>query len=276
MTTPRLAAVAHARSFLFVPANRPERLPKALDAGADAVIVDLEDAVPATEKDAAREALATQAALLHSATTPVLIRLNDSDADLQWFAQSGLRVDAIMWPKASAPEALRGVVDAIGPVGLVPLIESVSGYLNLGAIAAVPGVTRLALGHIDFMADSGISCSDDERELDPLRFALSLHSRAQQLPPPIDGVTVAVKDTQRLNLDTQRALRFGFGGKLCIHPAQVAGVHAAMRPSDAEMDWAQRVLAADRNSDGAAVQVDGQMVDRPVVLRAQTLLQRAG
>ena len=79
-----------------------------------------------------------------------------------------------------------------------------------------------------------------------------------------------------MNLDTQRALRFGFGGKLCIHPAQVAGVHAAMRPSDAEMDWAQRVLAADRNSDGAAVQVDGQMVDRPVVLRAQTLLQRAG
>lgn len=269
-------ALASARSFLFVPANRPERFEKALAAGADAVIVDLEDAVPATEKEQARQSLIAQRELLNASTTPVVVRVNASLDELAWLRQCGVQAAAVMWPKASTAAELQAVVAAASPIAVIPLIESVQGYLNLSEIAAVAGVLRLSLGHIDFMADSGISCSDDERELDPLRFALCMHSRAHQLPAPIDGVTVAVKDPARLASDVQRALRFGFGGKLCIHPAQVDGTHTAMRPSEADLDWAKRVIAADRDGQGAAVQVDGQMVDRPVVLRAQSLLQRAG
>lgn len=271
-----LSALQTARSFLFVPGNRPDRFDKAARAGADAIIIDLEDAVPPAEKAAAQQALVAANPWLATRHAPVVIRLNDCAEDLQWLQRSTLNIDAVMWPKAASAAGVQAVVQALGPLGVIPLIESVAGCLQLAEIAAVPGVTRLALGHLDFMADSGIRCSDDERELDPLRFALCLHSRANQLPAPIDGVTVAVKDSAQLTHDVQRALRFGFGGKLCIHPAQVEGVHHSLRPSDADIAWAQRVLAAQANANGAAVQVDGQMVDRPVMLRAQALMARLG
>jgi citrate lyase subunit beta/citryl-CoA lyase len=145
----------------------------------------------------------------------------------------------------------------------------------LAEIAHAPGVLRLVVGHIDFMADTGIRCSDDERELDALRFAVAMQTRANRLAPAIDGVTLAIGDTLRLQTDVQRALNFGFGGKLCIHPRQVPVVHAAMAPSEAELDRARRVVAADEASGGAAVQLDGRMVDLPVVLQARRTLARA-
>ena len=134
---------------------------------------------------------------------------------------------------------------------------------------------RLVVGHIDFMADTGLQCSDDERELIPLRFAVAMATRLGALAPAVDGVTVGIDDDERLREDTRRALRFGFGAKLCIHPRQVAIVHEAMMPSAAELRWAERVIAADAAARGAAVQLDGRMVDLPVVLQARRTLARA-
>jgi citrate lyase subunit beta / citryl-CoA lyase len=272
-------AVAQARSLLFVPGNRPERFQKAAQSGADAIILDLEDAVPPAEKVSARDAIRQQWPQLLALDVPLVVRVNAADSaawpqDLA--ALAGLqRLAAVMVPKAESAEALRQAHEALSGVAVLPLVESAAGYDALHHIAAAPGVLRLALGHIDFMADTGLQCSDDERELAPLRFAMAMASRLQRLAPAIDGVTVAIDDADALREDTQRALRFGFGAKLCIHPRQVAGVHEAMAPSAEELDWARRVVAADAASGGAAVQLDGRMVDAPVVLRAQRLLARA-
>ena len=272
-------AVAEARSLLFVPGNRPERFQKAAQSGADAIILDLEDAVPLTEKAAAREAVRQQWPQLLTLNVPLVVRVNAVDS-AAWpqdrAALAGLqRLAAVMVPKAESADALQQAHEALSGVAVLPLVESAAGYDALPRIAAAPGVLRLALGHIDFMADTGMQCSDDERELAPLRFAIAMATRLQRLAPAIDGVTVTIDDAEVLREDTQRALRFGFGAKLCIHPRQVAVVHEAMAPSAAELDWAQRVLAADTASGGAAVQLDGRMVDAPVVLRARRLLAQA-
>ena len=131
------------------------------------------------------------------------------------------------------------------------------------------------IGHIDFMADTGIQCSAGEPELASLRFAVAMATRLNRLAPAVDGVTVAIDDEAKLREDTARALRFGFGAKLCIHPRQVAIVHDVMAPSADDIDWAQRVIAADAAAGGAATQVDGRMVDLPVVLQARRTLARA-
>ncbi len=273
-------ALAQARSLLFVPGNRPERFLKAAQSGADAVVLDLEDAVPLAQKDAARDAIGQQWAQLLALQVPLVVRINAADsaawpADLAALARLP-QLAAVMVPKAESAETLRQAHHALAGVALLPLIESAAGYDALAPIAAAPGVLRLVLGHIDFMADTGLQCSDDERELAPLRFAIAMATRRQRLAPAIDGVTVAIDDAQRLREDTQRALRFGFGAKLCIHPRQVAGVHEALAPSAAELDWARRVVAADAAAAGAAVQLDGRMVDAPVVLQARRVLARAG
>ncbi|MEJ8850037.1 CoA ester lyase [Variovorax rhizosphaerae] len=269
-----------ARSFLFVPANRPERFEKALKSGADVVILDLEDAVPTQDKSTAREAIAEHWPRIASHDVAVVIRMNAEgspawDADIELAGQlPGLA--AIMVPKAEAPATLQILEERLPGLQVLPLIESAAGLENLKAIAKMPNVLRLVVGHIDFMADTGITCSEDERELDPLRFAVSMASRGASLAPPVDGVTVQTGDAQRLRADTHRGKRFGFAGKLCIHPQQVAGVHAALAPSDEEVSWARRVVEADASSNGAAVQLDGRMVDLPVVLQARRTLAMVG
>jgi citrate lyase subunit beta / citryl-CoA lyase len=275
------AALAHARTLLFVPGNRPERFQKAITSGADGVVLDLEDSVPVGAKPAARVAIAsTWAGLRDTAELPLVVRINSVEteagrADLAWLAGLPFRPDGVMLSKAESAVQLHASAEAVPDIALLPLIESAAGLLALPRIASAPGVLRLIVGHIDFMADTGIRCTDDERELDGLRFAVAMHSSANRLAQPIDGVTVAIDDDARLHADTQRALRFGFGGKLCIHPRQLAAVHAAMMPSDPEIEWARRVLAADEASGGAAIQLDGRMIDLPVVLQARQTLARA-
>lgn len=267
--------LAQARSLLFVPGNRPERFAKALVSGADAVILDLEDAVPSADKDAARAAIAAQWPALREQGVPLLLRLN-APGSADWRQDLTLLdrlpgLAGLMCPKVESPVALA----ALAPHGvpLLPLIESARGWAALAEIAAAPGVLRLVLGHIDFMADTGIACDEDESELAPLRFALAMHTRIAGLAPAVDGVTVQTGDADRLHADVLRARRYGFGAKLCIHPRQVEGVHAGLRPSEQELDWARRVVAADAAANGAAVQLDGRMVDLPVVLQARRLLE---
>jgi citrate lyase subunit beta/citryl-CoA lyase len=130
-------------------------------------------------------------------------------------------------------------------------------------------VVRLAFGAIDFQVDMGIPGEDDA--LLYFRSRLVLASRLASLPAPIDGVTVSTSDSEQLRHDTLRSRRLGFGAKLCIHPAQVETVHRVLAPTDDERAWAQRVVGAMERSGGAAVTVDGKMVDKPVLLRAQRI-----
>jgi citrate lyase subunit beta / citryl-CoA lyase len=154
---------------------------------------------------------------------------------------------------------------------VLPLIESAAGLWSARAIAEAPGVLRLAFGSIDFQVDLGIA--DDD--LLTYRAAIVLASRVAGRIAPVDGVTTSIDDAALVRRDAERARALGFGGKLCIHPAQVAIVNAAFRPTEREVAWAERVVAADAAAQGAAIAVDGRMVDRPVLLQARAILSEA-
>ncbi|MFC6307301.1 HpcH/HpaI aldolase/citrate lyase family protein [Paraburkholderia dipogonis] len=278
MTNLLMTAIREARTFLFVPGNRPERFSKAAASAADVIVLDLEDSVPPQDKEAAREAIAAALPALIEQRT-VMIRINAlrtdvGRADVAWAATHGHGV-AIMVSKADDAGDLVAALARLPRCPLMPLIESVDGYAGLDNIAQVAGVARLSLGTIDFMVDADMQCDAQETQLAPLRFATAMASRRYGLAGPVDGVTVNVSDIAHLTEDTMRALRFGFGGKLCIHPAQIGPVHAALSPSRTELDWARRVIDMDQRSGGAAVQLDGRMVDAPVVAQARRLLARA-
>ena len=275
--------LALARSFLFVPATRPERFAKALASGADAVIIDLEDAVAPGEKAQARQGLAQAwAGLAAAGRARVLVRVNAGNT--AWHGDDlnllvglvGLGVAGVVLPKAEHAAQLSHVAAVLGSACvLVPLIESVAGLDAADVLARCPQVLRLAFGNIDFQADAGLACGPDEAELTAVRLAVLLASRRAQLPSPIDGVTADTQDAAQLARDLLRSRSGGFGAKLCIHPSQVAAVNAAFTPGPAEIDWARRVLAASDAAGGAVVSLDGRMVDAPVLLLAQRTLARA-
>ena len=262
---------APARSFLFVPGDRPERFAKACAAGADAVIVDLEDAVPPSDKRAARDALAAWL----SPANPVLVRINSADSE--WFrddlALCGLPgVAGIVLPKAEREHDL-ATIAAAGASTILPLIESARGLWNAVGLARSPCVQRLVFGAIDFSLDLGII--EGYEELLYFRSQLVLVSRVAGIEPPVDGVTTALDDPDLVRQDTLRGRALGFGGKLCIHPKQVATVNTAFAPTVAELAWAVRVLDAAAVSNGAAVALDGTMIDRPVIQIARQMLDEA-
>jgi citrate lyase subunit beta/citryl-CoA lyase len=259
------------RSLLFVPGNRPERFTKACDSGADAVIIDLEDAVPPTEKSQARAAVAAWL----KPERPVFLRINAGDTP--WFRDDCelarvAGVAAILLPKAERIEEIVTLSSAGAGKPVLPIIETAAGFDNIQAIARAQGVQRLVFGSIDFQLDLGIS--GDDAELLMFRSGIVLASKLAGLQAPVDGVSTAIDDAQGLAADAARSRKLGFGGKLCIHPRQVGGVNAAFSPSDEELAWARRILDAAVVAGGAAIAVDGKMVDRPVMLRAQAILDQ--
>jgi len=273
-------ALAAARSFLFVPANRPERFAKALSCGADAVIIDLEDAVAAADKAQVRAQLRDEFTQISASDRArLVVRMNaggtvweDDDLQLlQALAAHGLA--GVMLPKAESVAALRRVAAAVGSrCALLPLIETVAGLDQVDALSAGPQVLRLVFGHLDFQADLGLACASDEAELIPVRLAIVLATRRAGLAAAVDGVTLATMDSAQLQLNATRSRRAGFGAKLCIHPEQVALVNQAFAPSAAELDWARRVLAAFETAGSGVVTLDGRMVDAPVVRLAERVL----
>lgn len=262
------------RSALFVPGNRPERFAKALASGADAVIIDLEDAVAPADKAAARKHLAEF--ILWQRDVLLLVRINAAGtdehlADIELCRQHPC-VMGIMLPKAESSDQVNTVVAASGkPVW--PIIESAQGMLSIATIAACPGVQRLTFGALDLALDLGMNAGSVAAEsvFDQVRFAMLLHSRVNALEPPLDSVYPAFEDDAGLANAMRRGRDMGLGGALCIHPRQVAVVHQALAPSAAEKAWAQRVVSAAACGD-AAFKVDGQMVDTPVLERARRVL----
>jgi len=279
MSATLTSPVSHARSLLFVPATKPERFTKALESGADCIVIDLEDAVAEGSKDSAREQLAQHLPQLTPAQLArTVVRVNAigtlwhaSDIALlrEWVGQ---RV-TVMCPKSEDADALRGVAQKLGAdARIVALIESLAGLDAADALAREPQVARLAFGHLDFQLDLGMRASAEEPELAFARKALVAASRRARLPAPVDGVTTDTGNAERLAADARRARAFGFGGKLCIHPAQVAGVNEALGHTEAEQVWARRVLEEAAKHGGEAFSLDGRMVDLPVIRAAEAIV----
>lgn len=265
------------RSCLFVPGDRPERFGKALAAGADLVVLDLEDAVLPEAKPAAREHVRT---FLRGGARAA-VRVNGSGTP--WHEEDvGLlsepSVAAVMLPKAEDAETLARFAASV-PEGckVIPLVESALGIWNALELARVAKVAQLAFGSVDFQLDAGIVGDDDDFEaLLYARSRLVLASAAAGIAAPIDGVTVALDAEGILERDVARARKLGFGGKLCIHPRQIAGVHAGFAPSETELAHARRIVAAaDAAGANGAIRLDGKLIDRPVAERARALLAQA-
>lgn len=260
-----------ARSWLFVPASRPERIAKARNSGAHAVIVDLEDAVPPDDKPAARAAAAAALA----AGAPLLVRINA--AGTPWFEDDVRMVAAasgiagIVLPKAEDPATLDHIAAALPGLVVMPLIETARGLADAQRLACHASTGRLLFGSLDFCLDLGLDAAGED-DLLYFRSRLVLASRLAGRPPPVDGVTTTIDDAEALAADVARARRQGFGGKLCIHPVQIAAVNGGFAPAAGTVAWARRVVAAADREGGGAVVLDGCMVDRPVVERARRVL----
>ncbi len=286
MTTPRL--------FLFAPANVARRAEGAMAAAADAAILDLEDAVPPNEKSAARDALAALLATprvgaarryvrVNAATTPLCL------ADLHAALAAG--AEGIVLPKADNAEELsafawsfRQLCGTLGrdpaSIEILPIVETARGLVN---IAQLPwracGITRVALGTVDLLADLGTGAADADAAILHAQRLCVAGSRAAGLAAPIDGVHLDVKDAAGAEAAMRASLAIGFGGKLAIHPAQIPPLRAGLIPPAAELEWAREVdaaYAAAQASGSGAIIVRGKLVDEPVAKRARDLIAMAG
>lgn len=276
------------RSLLFVPADDAPRLAKVTTRGADAVILDLEDAVAMDRKAPARQSLATAIPMLADAECPAIVRINsrwrDVVEDLNAAVRPGL--SAIMAPKVEDGARLSVIGEMIGELaaergmtetpGLIALVESPAGLMRIEAIAATPGVIGLALGSEDFSLALGVPPSPASLDLPCRNLALAAAVREQMaIGLPVSIATIRDEAAWTNGIAAARAI--GMTGALCIHPAQVAPVNAGFAPSAAEIEQARRVIAAWDNAAGASViTVNGRMIDLPVVLAARTTISRSG
>jgi citrate lyase subunit beta/citryl-CoA lyase len=262
-------------TYLFVPGNRPDRYDKALASSAGAIIVDFEDAVSPADKALARTSFAAWYGTSAFAPERVVVRINAEgtawfDDDLAVIAQTGAY--GIVLPKTESGAQIGRAASALSANGFViALVETAKGIIAVDELAATPRLQRIAFGTLDYALD--LDLTGDERGFVYPACRIALASRAAGIAPPIAGVTPEIGDEQRLLADLNFARGCGFGAKLCIHPKQVEAIHAAMRPSEAEIAWAKRVAVVAESGSGV-VQVDGKMVDRPVIAKAQRILAR--
>ena len=278
------------RSFLFAPGNHARRVETALSLDADAVILDLEDAVATAAKRATRDAVI--AALPRPRRALLYVRVNAVDTefcygDLVAIVHPGL--DGVILPKVESAAGLatadwllaqlereRGL--APRSIDLVPIIETARGLNQVDAIlAAGTRVKRVAFGAGDFTLDVNMAWSRGEAELAYARAKIATASRAAGIEAPFDTVWVDLADEEGLEASARTALGFGFQGKMCIHPNQIEVVNRVFTPSEAEIAFAERVVAAFARAEAegsAAIQLDGKFIDYPILYRAQRVLEK--
>lgn len=285
------------RSMLFVPGDQPRKVEKALhEVPADAVILDLEDAVAIDFKPATRSPVAQAVAAPRAASVPRrFVRVNGAATpwffgDLDAVVQPGL--DGIVVPKTASAEQVyvagmyvahlereRGI--APGTIELMPLIESVEGALAVREICTRgrPRVRRIGFGATDYTTDAGVTWTEGESELLVVLTQMVLCSREAGLEPPIDTVYPHFRDREGYEVRCRRSKALGFGGRMCIHPDQVEPANRLYLPSGDEVAWAEEVVAAFEEAESrgvAALAVRGQLVDYAFVVRARQILRQAG
>jgi len=256
---------------LFVPGNRPDRFAKAAMSGTSAIIIDFEDAVAEQDKDQARAA--TIARSVMKGTT--LVRINAATTP---FFQDDLNAlkqnppDGILIAKAETRKDLHDVQAVLGSsMSVIPLIESARGLANLPDILQADNISSVAFGSLDFALDIG--CEHVWDALLLARCEIVLRCRLADIAPPVDGVTTAIDNPELIEYDARRARDIGFGGKLAIHPKQIAPIRGAFSFTQDDIAWATRVISALEGS--GAQQIDGKMIDRPVIARAQRILAQS-
>lgn len=268
--------IAGLRSLLFAPGDDPRKLRKALTSEADAVVADLEDAVAPAGKDAARATVAEVFAEVPAGGLR-FVRVNAPETGLlaaDLVALDSIRHDGIMLPKATT--ASLGALDRGGPP-IIALIETAAGIRDGYDIAAHPRVAALMLGGADLAAEANLELRADGQELLLARSTLVFASTAARIRAPFDVVHLDVRDAQAQRREAELARSLGFGGKACVHPAQLEGVHAVFTPDADEAAHARDVVAAYDNAmerGDAVALLDGKLVDLPIVLRARSVLAR--
>jgi citrate lyase subunit beta/citryl-CoA lyase len=278
------------RSFLFAPGNHARRVEKALSLDADAVILDLEDAVATAEKRATRDAVI--AALARPRQALLYVRVNAVDTEFCYGDLTAVvrpALDGIILPKVESAAGLATAdwilaqlerEQGMAPRGidLVPIIETARGLNQIDAIlAAGTRVKRVAFGAGDFTLDVNMAWNREEAELAYVRAKIVTASRAAGIEAPFDTVWVDLTDQEGLEASARTALGFGFQGKMCIHPNQIAIVNRVFTPSEAETAFAERVVAAFARAEAegsAAIQLDGKFIDYPILYRAQRVLEK--
>ena len=267
--------VAGARSWLYTPGTQPRRFDRAAAAGADGLIIDLEDAVPARDKDVARANAASQLAVPRAPGVLQAVRINPPATraglrDLDALAGAGGRLDAVVVPKCESPAVLAMVASIFAEAGAAPaviaLVETGTGVAAIAEVVRAPDLAAVALGGADLSADLG--CAPAWEMLVVARGLLVIHAAAAQVPL-IDSPFFDLADESGLRAEAAAAAELGFRSKAAIHPRQVAAINAAFAPSVDEVEWAHAVLAV---ADGGAGLVDGVMVDAAAARRARRIL----
>lgn len=281
------------RTALFVPGTRLDRVKKALATGADAVIIDLEDAVPLSEKARTREAVALH--LTELGREKIFVRVNGVETD--FFSDDieelvCAELSALIIPKVQRAEDVFAINEALlrvettkglrpGLIPIIALVETARAVDNISRIARAetrpPRLYSLAFGAADYTLDLGIEITGEGSELLYARSRLPIACRAAGLEPPLDTpFMIDLKDLVALEADALRAKQLGFQGKLCIHPNQIEVVNRIFSPRPSEIQQALKVIRAFEEAETkgqAAIQVEGQFVDYPVVARARRILQ---
>ena len=285
------------RSLLFAPGNHPRKVEKVFSLQADAVILDLEDAVANNEKVATREpvlsALQNHHAKRNSLDSLGFVRVNALDtefgfADLHYMVAKG--VDGIVLPKVEDGRQLfaaEWMIDALerergiapGSIDLIPIIETARGLKAIDDIcSACNRGRRLAFGAGDYTTDLNMDWSNDEFEIEHARTTVAVASRAAELEPPIDTVWIEIKDEAGFERSCERAKKLGFQGKLCIYPPQVEVANRVYSPSAEQLAEAKVIVNAFEKAEregSASIQIDGHFVDYPIVEKARRLVALA-
>jgi citrate lyase subunit beta/citryl-CoA lyase len=281
---------------MFTPGDRPEMLRKAPSAGADVIVFDLEDAVAPDSKAESREAVRDVLADPDfSPDCEVCIRVNPSsiaaDDDLESVLGGGSSsggqdavvetLDAVMLPKVADAEDAETLAELLAErdaeVPILALVETAAGILSAESIAEVSDVDALVFGAEDLAADLGATRTDESTEVLHAREHVVLAASAADVDA-IDTVYTDIEDTEGLREETEFAVELGYDGKMAIHPAQVAPINESFTPDPERVEWAERVLAAEREADAedrGVFRVDGEMIDAPLVAQAERVLAYA-
>lgn len=275
------------RSLLYCPGNEREMMEKAVDSGADAVIFDLEDSVAPSARGEARRAVRDTLDTLGDTALSISIRINPYNGggsqDVDATVRDGETLpDSVVLPKAESAETVERLTGHLADVGaesvdVIPLIETAAGIVAAEEIAAAPGVVAVAYGDQDYTADVGATVTDEKTESLYARQRIVAAAGAAGVDA-LDTVYTDIDDLDGLREQTETIITFGFDGKMAIHPAQVGVINEAFTPDPDEIEWAEKVDEGQEQANEAETgvfTVDGQMIDPPLVDRAQTILDRA-
>ncbi len=277
------------RSYLYVPGGQAERLEKAPGRGADALILDLEDAVAPQNKTAARELVGGRIQGHPGFADSVWVRIN-ADEPAADIAAIGAPIAGVMAPRAE--RALLGEVDGLlsarerdlgltaGTLAVIPLIETARGLLDAVDLASAPRTVRLAIGRADLAGELGLGIDPEGPEFRTILLQLVIASSAAGISSPVAPTSTDFRDLDALRASTEQLLRLGYRGRTAVHPAQLPVINEVFTPSHEEVQRAERLVAAfdeaERKGSGVTVDENGRMVDAAVVRSAREVLERAG